>query len=62
MLWLLNYIVFNVRHRGGGDSVVWDTYKYVKERGFKLVVNDFSLQVLLDAIVRLRARDKRKNT
>ena len=37
-------------------AAVWDTHKYIKERGLKLVLNDFILQVLLNAILGLKGR------
>lgn len=42
-------------------SCRWDTHKYVEERGLKIVLDDFTLQVLLDAILGLeRRRERRK--
>lgn len=36
----------------------WDTHKYVKERGLKIVLEDFVLQVLLNAILGLKRRQE----
>ena len=37
---------------------VWDTHKYIKERGLEIVIDDFVLQVLLNAILGLKGRQE----
>lgn len=39
-------------------AAVWDTHKYIKERGLKIVLDDFILQVLLNAILGLKGRQE----
>lgn len=52
-----------VQRDGLGDpsptpSYPRDTHKYIEERGLKIVLEDFALQVLLNAILGLERREE----